>query len=188
MACGGARGPGPSPRDEQRRHPLERHRQHRRRGPAPEAMPQARAGLLLNISRLSTVVLAAPLLLIAAQGYSERYTGRAAILGTLAALLVGGLLFPDPSMPRGSLLGAFRSQRGLGGRLPDTNAPAKYVRAALSQRERTVHRGLDVSGEALCVAFQLRASGNSTRVRGEEPLGAWRGPGALLLCQRAFTR
>jgi sodium/pantothenate symporter len=96
------------------------------------AMPQARAGLLLNISRLSTVVLAAPLLLIAAQGYSvlylflladlvcaaaafpvfyglysERYTGHAAILGTLAALLVGGLLFPDPAMTRGSLLGAF---------------------------------------------------------------------------------
>jgi hypothetical protein len=34
------------------------------------AMPQARAGLLLNISRLSTLVLAAPLLLISAQGYS----------------------------------------------------------------------------------------------------------------------
>jgi hypothetical protein len=39
--------------------------------------------------------------------YSERYTGRAAILGTLAALLVGGLLFPGPAMTRGSLLGAF---------------------------------------------------------------------------------
>ena len=94
-------------------------------------MPQAHAGLLLNISRLSTLVLAAPLLLIAAKGYSvlylflladlvcaaatfpvfyglysERYTGRAAILGTLAALLVGGMLFPDPAMTHGSLLGA----------------------------------------------------------------------------------
>jgi sodium/pantothenate symporter len=96
------------------------------------AMPQAHAGFLLNISRLSTLVLAAPLLLIAAKGYSvlylflladlvcaaatfpvfyglysERYTGRAAILGTLAALLVGGMLFPDPAMTHGSLLGAF---------------------------------------------------------------------------------
>jgi hypothetical protein len=96
------------------------------------AMSQTRAGLLLNNSRLSTVVLAAPLLLITVQGYSvlylflltdlvcaaatfpifyglysARYTGRAAILGTLAALLVGGLLFPDPAMTRGSLLGAF---------------------------------------------------------------------------------
>src|SRR5215207_5884278 len=88
MACGGARGPGPSPRDEQRRHPLERHRQHRRRGPAPEAMPQARAGLLLNISRLSTVVLAAPLLLIAAQGYSVLY------LFLLADLVCAAAGFP----------------------------------------------------------------------------------------------
>jgi hypothetical protein len=30
-----------------------------------------------------------------------------AILGTLTTLLVGGLLFPDPAMTRGSLLGAF---------------------------------------------------------------------------------
>src|SRR5215207_3392327 len=123
MACGGTRGPRPRPRDEQRRHPLERHRQYRVAVDLHRAMPQARAGLLLKISRLSTVILAAPLLLIAVQGYSvlylflladlvcaaatfpivyglysARYTGRAAILGTLAALLVGGLLFPDPAM------------------------------------------------------------------------------------------
>lgn len=94
--------------------------------------PGARAGSLLRISRISTLVLAVPLLLIASQGYSvlylllladlvcaaavfpvfyglysERYTGRAAMLGTLAGLVAGGLLFPDPAMTRGSLLGAF---------------------------------------------------------------------------------
>jgi hypothetical protein len=30
-----------------------------------------------------------------------------AILGTLATLLIGGMLFPDPAMTCGSLLGAF---------------------------------------------------------------------------------
>jgi sodium/pantothenate symporter len=96
------------------------------------ALPGARAGLLLRVSRVSTLVLAAPLLLIAAQGYSvlylfliadlvcaaaafpvfcglysERCTGRAAMLGTLAGLVAGGLLFPDPAMTRGSLLWSF---------------------------------------------------------------------------------
>lgn len=96
------------------------------------ALPGARAGLLLRASRASTLVLSAPLLLIAAQGYSvlylfliadlvcaaaafpvfcglysERCTGRAAMLGTLAGLVAGGLLFPDPAMTRGSLLWSF---------------------------------------------------------------------------------
>jgi sodium/pantothenate symporter len=96
------------------------------------AMPGVRASSLLRISRWSTVALALPLLLIASQGYSvlylflladlvcaaaafpvfyglysERYTGRAAIWSTLAGLAAGGLLFPDPDMTRGSLLGAF---------------------------------------------------------------------------------
>ena len=73
-------------------------------------------------------------------------------------------------------------RRGLDGRLLGAVAPTKHIRAALPRIERTVYRGLDVSGEVLCVAFQLRASGNSTRVRGGEPLGAWRGPGASLPC------
>ncbi len=96
------------------------------------AVPRARARFLLGASRLSTLVLAVPLLAIAAQGYSvlylllladlvcaaavfpmfyglysERYTGRAAVVATLAGLGAGALLFPDPEMTRGSLLGAF---------------------------------------------------------------------------------
>ncbi|HZY65048.1 MAG TPA: hypothetical protein VFE21_04135 [Rubrobacteraceae bacterium] len=96
------------------------------------AMPGSRTRFLLGASRISTLLLAVPLLWIAAQGYSvlylllladlvcaaavfpvfyglysERYTGRAAILGTLAGLVAGGFLFPGPAMTRGSLLGAF---------------------------------------------------------------------------------
>ncbi len=96
------------------------------------AVPAAGTRLLLRTSQVFTLALAVPLLAIAAQGYSvlylllladlicaaavfpvffglysERYTGRAAMLGTLAGLVVGGLLFPDPAMTRGSLLGAF---------------------------------------------------------------------------------
>ncbi|MEW6637970.1 MAG: sodium:solute symporter, partial [Actinomycetota bacterium] len=96
------------------------------------ALPGVRARSLLRISRWSTVALALPLLLIASQGYSvlylflladlvcaaaafpvfyglysDRYTGRAAIWAMLAGLVAGGLLFPDPAMTRGSLLGAF---------------------------------------------------------------------------------
>ena len=96
------------------------------------AMPSARAGFLLGASRISTILLAVPLLFIASKGYSvlylfliadlvcaaaafpvfyglysERYNGRAAMLGTLAALVAGGLLFPDPAMSRGSLFWSF---------------------------------------------------------------------------------
>jgi hypothetical protein len=42
MACGGTRGPRLRPRDEQRRHPLERPRQHRVAVALRRAMPQAR--------------------------------------------------------------------------------------------------------------------------------------------------
>lgn len=96
------------------------------------AMPAARTRFLLRASQVFTLALAVPLLVIASQGYSvlylllladlvcaaavfpvffglysERYTGRAAMLGALAGLVAGGLLFPDPAMTRGSLLGAF---------------------------------------------------------------------------------
>ena len=96
------------------------------------AMPRARAGFLLTASRISTLLLAVPLLFIASKGYSvlylfliadlvcaaaafpvfyglysERYTGRAAMLGTIAALVAGGLLFPDPAMSSGSLFWSF---------------------------------------------------------------------------------
>lgn len=95
------------------------------------ALPGRQTGFLLTASRFSTLILAVPLLLIASQGYSvlylllladlvcaaaafpvffglysERYTGRAAMAGTLAGLLVGGALFPDPDMTRGSLFWA----------------------------------------------------------------------------------
>lgn len=96
------------------------------------AFPDLGAGSLLRVSRLVTLVLAAPLLLIAAQGYSvlylllladlvcaaaafpvfcglygERFTGKAATLGVVAGLLAGAPLFPDPAMTRGSLLWSF---------------------------------------------------------------------------------
>ncbi len=96
------------------------------------AMPGSQAEFLLRISRVSTLLLAVSLLWIAAQGYSvlylllladlvcaaavfpvfyglysERYTGRAAIFGTLVGLVAGGLLFSNPDMTGGSLLGAF---------------------------------------------------------------------------------
>jgi Na+/proline symporter len=99
---------------------------------ARRAFPNLGAGSLLRVSRLVTLALAAPLLLIAAQGYSvlylllladlvcaaaafpvfcglygERFTGRAATFGVVAGLVAGAPLFPDPAMTRGSLLWAF---------------------------------------------------------------------------------
>lgn len=96
------------------------------------AIPEASARYLLAASRLSTLVLAVPLVLIASQGYSvlylllladlvcaaavfpvffglysERFTARAAVSGTLAGLAAGALLFPGPAMTSGSLLGSF---------------------------------------------------------------------------------
>lgn len=95
------------------------------------ALPGRQTGFLLTASRFSTLILAVPLLLIASQGYSvlylllladlvcaaaafpvfyglysERYTGRVAMVSTLVGLLVGGALFPDPAMSRGSLFWA----------------------------------------------------------------------------------
>ncbi|MGH3090444.1 MAG: sodium:solute symporter family transporter [Rubrobacteraceae bacterium] len=99
---------------------------------ARRAMPRARPHHLLRLSRYSTLILAVPLLVIAAQGYSvlylflvadlvcaaavfpvffglysKRYTGLAATASTLAALLAGWLLFPNPSMTEGSLFWSF---------------------------------------------------------------------------------
>lgn len=99
---------------------------------ARRAMPGVPASTLLRLSRYSTLILAVPLLAIAAQGYSvlylflvadlvcaaavfpvffglysERYTGLAATVSTLAALFVGWLLFPNPSMTEGSLFWSF---------------------------------------------------------------------------------
>jgi Na+/proline symporter len=96
------------------------------------AMPEARPEFLLRASRWAVFVLAVPVLVVAAQGYSvlylflladllcaaavfpvfyglysERYDGRTAAWSTAAGLVAGGLLFPDPAMTRGSLLGSF---------------------------------------------------------------------------------
>lgn len=96
------------------------------------AVPQVRAGVLLRVSRWGTVLLAFPLLWVAAQGYSvlylflladlicaaavfpvffglynDRYTGTAALVSVVSGLVAGGLLFPDPEFSRGHLLQAF---------------------------------------------------------------------------------
>ena len=96
------------------------------------AVLRAQERFLLRAARIATLILALPLVLIASQGYSvlylflvadlvcaaaafpvfyglysERYTGLAAMLGTLAGLVAGAFVFPDPAMTRGSLLGAF---------------------------------------------------------------------------------
>jgi len=96
------------------------------------ALPQTSVSGLLQVSRVATVLIAFPVLWIAAQGYSvlylfliadlvcaaavfpvfyglysTRYTGQIAICSTLAGLIAGGLLFPNPSFTRGNLLGAF---------------------------------------------------------------------------------
>lgn len=93
---------------------------------------RAQERFLLRAARIATLILVLPLVLIASQGYSvlylflvadlvctaaafpvfyglysERYTGLAAMLGTLAGLVAGAFVFPDPAMTHGSLLGAF---------------------------------------------------------------------------------
>lgn len=105
---------------------------------AKRAVPGASASTLLRLSRYSTVVLAVPLLLIASQGYSvlylflladlvcaaavfpvflglfsERYSGLAATVSTLAGLACGWLIFPDPAMTEGSLLWSFVAALGV---------------------------------------------------------------------------
>jgi Na+/proline symporter len=102
------------------------------------SLPGKGEGFLLNASRLSTLVLAIPLVLIASQGYSvlylllladlvcasaafpvffglysERHTGRVAVAGTLAGLIAGAFFFPNPAMTRGTLLGAFLVALGI---------------------------------------------------------------------------
>jgi uncharacterized membrane protein HdeD (DUF308 family) len=94
--------------------------------------PAASSAALLRVARWFTLALGVPLVLIAAQGYSvlylfliadlvcaatvapvfyglysERYTGRAALISALAGLVAGAALFPDPAMTRGNLLGSF---------------------------------------------------------------------------------
>jgi Na+/proline symporter len=96
------------------------------------ALPRTTVPGLLQASRVATVLIAFPVLWIAAQGYgvlylfliadlvcaaavfpvfyglySARYTGQTAICSTLAGLIAGGLLFPNPTFTRGNLLGAF---------------------------------------------------------------------------------
>jgi Na+/proline symporter len=96
------------------------------------AFPHVPTSRLLWASRATTLGLAVPVWAIATQGlsvlylfliadlicaaaafpvffglYSTRYTGRLAVYSTLAGLVAGGLLFPDPSFSRGSLLAAF---------------------------------------------------------------------------------
>jgi Na+/proline symporter len=95
-------------------------------------MRGANGARLLRLSRWLSVLLALPLLWVASQGYSvlylfllanlactaaafpvfyglysQSYTGKLAIWSMLAGLVAGGLLFPDPAMTRGHLLGAF---------------------------------------------------------------------------------
>ncbi len=99
---------------------------------AKRALPGTSASTLLRLSRYSTLLMAAPLLVIAAQGYSvlylflvadlvcaaavfpvflglysERYTGLAATVSTLAGLVAGWLIFPNPAMTEGSLFWSF---------------------------------------------------------------------------------
>jgi Na+/proline symporter len=95
-------------------------------------LPHVPTSTLLRASRATTLGLAVPVWAIATQGYSvlylflnadlicaaaaftvffglysTRYTGRLAVCSTLAGLVTGGLLFPNPSFSRGSLLAAF---------------------------------------------------------------------------------
>ncbi|MDR7485555.1 MAG: sodium:solute symporter [Armatimonadota bacterium] len=94
--------------------------------------PAARAGQLLRSSRLITVALAVPAILIASRGYSVLYlflvadlvcaaamvpvflglyvprlAGWAAAVSTLAGIAAGAAFFPDPGFMRGRLLTAF---------------------------------------------------------------------------------
>ncbi|CAN5429639.1 sodium:solute symporter family protein [soil metagenome] len=105
---------------------------------ARRAAPSASASTLLRLSRYSTLLMAIPLLLIAAQGYSvlylflvadlvcaaavfpvflglfsERYSGLAATVSTLAGLFAGWLIFPNPAMTEGSLFLSFVAALGV---------------------------------------------------------------------------
>jgi Na+/proline symporter len=105
---------------------------------AKRAMPGTSASTLLRLSRCSTLLMAIPLLVIASQGYSvlylflvadlvcaaavfpvflglfsERYTGLAATISTLAGLFAGWLIFPNPAMTEGSLFFSFVAALGV---------------------------------------------------------------------------
>jgi Na+/proline symporter len=96
------------------------------------ARPALSAATLLRVARWTTVALAVPVFLIAAQGisvlylflvadlvcaaavvpvfgglFSARLTNRGAVLATLAGLVVGGSLFPAPGAAQPALLPAF---------------------------------------------------------------------------------
>ncbi len=97
-----------------------------------QVLPEASAPMLLRVARWTTAVLAVPVFVIAAQGYSvlylflvadlvcaaalvpvfgglfsTRFTNKSAIGGTVAGLVVGGWLFPGPGAAEPSLLPAF---------------------------------------------------------------------------------
>lgn len=94
--------------------------------------PAARGARLLGSSRLITVALAAGAIAVASRGYSvlylflvadlvcaaavvpvflglyvPRFSGRAALVSTLAGIAAGAAVFPDPGFSRGHLLTAF---------------------------------------------------------------------------------
>lgn len=97
-----------------------------------QALPTLSADTLLRVARWTTVILAVPVFTVAAQGlsvlylflladlvcaaallpvfgglFSMRLTSRAALWGTTAGLIAGGLLFPPPGAATPSLLPAF---------------------------------------------------------------------------------
>jgi len=99
---------------------------------ARQALPAASEGTLLRVARWTTVGLSVPVFVIAAQGYSVLYlflvadlvcaaavvpvfsgllsaqvTNRAAVFGTGAGLVLGGVLFPAPGSATPALLPAF---------------------------------------------------------------------------------
>jgi Na+/proline symporter len=96
------------------------------------AVPAMQGPRLLAIARVAILVAAVPIVFAAAQGYSvlylflladlicsalafpvffglysARYDAVAAAASIVAGLVAGGLLFPDPSLSSGSLIGAF---------------------------------------------------------------------------------
>ncbi len=97
-----------------------------------QAVPRLSADTLLRVARWTTAGLAIPVFVIASQGYSVLYlflvadlvcaaalvpvfgglfsphlTNRAALFGTAAGLMAGGLLFPAPGAAQPALLPAF---------------------------------------------------------------------------------
>lgn len=136
------------------------------------AVPGSQTGFLLRTSRIATVLLAFPLLWIAAQGYSvlylllladlvcaaavfpvfyglysERYTGLAAMVGTLAGLVAGGLLFPNPDMTGGNLLGAFAAAAAVSAVISLVLTPRRktFDLGALSRAVRNLDEETDVT-------------------------------------------